>query len=265
MSVHGAAERALWVDGVLGAGVPADDPGLLLGLTVFETLRTYAGVPFRLDEHLDRLLHSAEAMAIAAPEKEELARQILAVSQRDVSIRYTITGGGRCIIQRTPLDASRVGRAMRVAQMTWVNPTSLPGAVKHGCRAAWILAAQQRQVDEVLLVDSDGFILEANRSNVFAVLDGVLCTPPLDGRQLAGVTRGALMDAASDAGIAIEERPLPVDAKFQEFYLASTLKELAPVFEIDGRKLHGAGPVGLELHQSFQALVRRETTVAIEN
>jgi branched-subunit amino acid aminotransferase/4-amino-4-deoxychorismate lyase len=147
---------------------------------------------------------------------------------------------------------------MRVAQMPWTNPASLPGAVKHGCRAAWFLAARAADVDEVLLVDLDGHILEASRSNVFAVIDGTLVTPPLDGRKLAGVTREALLTAALGAGIDIQERAIRVNEDFDEFYLASTLKELAPVVEMDGRKMVGRGPMGTALHSAFRGLVSQE-------
>ena len=249
----------VWVDGVLGAGVPADDPGLLFGLTAFETLRTYSGVPFRLDEHLVRLLRSAEAMRIDIPAVDVIRSQILARCEGDVSLRYTVTAGGRQIIQRRAIRPGQVARDMRVAQYTWVNPESLPGAVKHGCRAAWMLAAESRQVDEILLVDPEGQILEANRSNVFAVVDGVWVTPPLDGRQLAGVTRSALLDAARRANISVHERPLSITDQFDELYLASTLKELSAVVELDGQSFEGSGPLGQELLARFRTLVDLET------
>jgi branched-chain amino acid aminotransferase len=250
---------AVWVDGVLDGGVPGDDPGLLLGMTVFETLRTYAGVPFRLGPHIDRLLASAEALRIKAPTAKEISSEIMAVCVGDVSLRYTLTGGGHKILQRAPISPGTVGRTMRVGAMTWINPLSLPGAVKHGCRAAWILAAKQRGVDEVLLIDERDNILEANRSNVFAVVDGNLWTPPLDGRQLAGVTREALLEAAADVGLEVREATLPLKTTFQELYLASTLKELAPVVELEGQALPQGGPVGRRLYDSFRGLVLRET------
>ena len=255
---HPCEQQAIWVNGIRDAQVPGDDPGLLFGLTVFETLRTYGGVPFRLDAHLERLEASARAMHFSLPDRGSLRAEFLQVSQGDVSLRYTVTGGGARILQRIPIKAGTACRPMRVAQMSWVNPVSLPGAVKHGCRAAWLLAAQAAGVDEVLLVDPAGQILEANRSNVFAVDHGVLITPPLDGRQLAGVTREALMEAARRAEIPVEERPLSVESAFQEFYLASTLKELSPVVEMDGQTLTGGGPVGATLHRAFRALVAEE-------
>ena len=133
----------------------------------------------------------------------------------------------------------------------------LPGSVKHGSRAGWVLAARAAGVDEVVFVNPEGNILEANRSNVFAVVGGVLSTPPNDGAKLEGVTRGALIEAARRAGLPFEESHLALEEGFDELYLSSTLKELAPVEEIDGRKV-GGGPVGSALLEAFRELVVRE-------
>ncbi|MEE2756366.1 MAG: aminotransferase class IV [Myxococcota bacterium] len=252
------SKSTIWVNGREGGQVPGDDPGLLFGLTAFETLRTYDGVPFRFDAHLLRLQRSADAMGLDLPPIVQVRREIRSACQGNVSIRYTVTAGGNIILQRKAIESGTAGRVVRVASLSWVNPPSLPGAVKHGCRAAWLLAARKAQVDEVLLVDPDGHILEANRSNVFAVIEGRLITPPLDGRQLAGVTREALMDAAKAAQIDVAEAAIPVDSSFDELYLASTLKELSPVVECNGRPLTGHGPIGARLHRAFRRLVHAE-------
>ena len=254
-----AAETGIWVNGVKGAGIPGDDPGLLLGLTAFETLRTYGDRPFRLEAHVDRLEASAAVMEIEIPSREDIVAEIHTLCVPDAFLRYTVTAGGNRIVQTEKIEEARVGGPVRVARMNWVNPASLPGGVKHGARASWVLAARRKSVDEVLLVDPDGHILEANRSNVFAVVRGELRTPPLDGRQLAGVTRSALLEAAAEVGILCREIPLHVDDDFEEFYLASTLKELAPVVSIDSRGLPGFGPIGERLYQAFRQLVARET------
>ena len=94
-------------------------------------------------------------------------------------------------------------------------------------------------------------------ANVFVVRQGVILTPPDDGRILRGVTRAALLDAARAEGLAIREEAVragPCD----EFYVASTLKELAPVVRLDGRPVAGAGPAGAALAAAFDRLRARE-------
>jgi len=235
--------------------VPADDPGFLRGLVCFDTLRTYGRHPFRLEQHLRRLERSAEAMGIPC-DLGEVAADMSRLLDDDVWIRVTLTAGGNRVIQSARVDMDRVGRPLRCARWPVLPSAFLPGSVKHGNRAAWILAARGLGVDEVLF-EHDGQLLEANRSSLVAVLDGVARTPPTDGRMLEGVTRGALLDAARLAGLPLIEAPIPSDGPFDELWVASTLKELAPVAELDGVAVGGGG-VGESLHRAFRDLVQSE-------
>ena len=81
----------------------------------------------------------------------------------------------------------------------FVPPAWLDGTVKHCSRAYSRMAVLDAGVDEVLWVDDEDNLLEGTRSNVFAVSDGVLRTPPVDGRFLAGVTRSFVLEAAAEA------------------------------------------------------------------
>ena len=255
----------LFVDGEENLKIPADDPGLLFGLTVFDTMRTYGKVVFRLHAHIERLCFSARRLSIPFPAPTLIEDEISSALDLDISIRYMLTAGGHRVMQVGPIEKSKVGGPMRVARMGWDPPEWLPGVIKHGCRAAWVVGARELGVDEVILVDRDGFILEANRSNVLGVIDGVLITPPLDGRFLSGVTRRALLEAAESSGFRLEERPLSYDSRFEELYLTSTLKEVAPVVEIDGNPGPGAGPLGTALHRAYRELVVAETGASVND
>jgi branched-subunit amino acid aminotransferase/4-amino-4-deoxychorismate lyase len=253
----------IFVDGIEDGRIAADDPGLLLGMTIFETMRTYAGTPFRMDRHLRRMDHSARTMGIELDSVAELKTSIESVLGTcnpvdDVRIRVTVTAGGSQVIDVKTLDFDKIGATIRVGKLQWDPPNYLPGVIKHGSRASWVVASRHQGVSEVLLVDSAGCILEASRSNVFAVKDGVIVTPKSDSRFLEGVTRGSLLEAASHAGIEIRETTLPFDTSYEEFYLSSTLKQLAPVIEIAGEKAPGSGPLGTSLRTAFLDLVRRE-------
>jgi len=253
----------VFINGIQNDKIRADDPGLLLGLTVFETVRTYDGKIFRLEPHLRRLQDSAQQMQIKLPPWEQMHEEIQgalnqSTYEEPVRIRYTITAGQNRIVDVTPVDQGRVGTPVRVGRLDWTPPQWLPGLVKHGSRAAWIISARQQNVDEVLLVDESDHILEANRSNVFAVVDGTVWTPAYDERFLPGVTRSALIEAAHRAKIPIAERPLPFLQRFDELYLSSTLKELAPVVEVCGQPGPGKGPVGAQLYEAFRALINSE-------
>ena len=254
----------VFVNGEEGGGIAPDDPGLLLGMTVFETMRTYHGKPFRLGRHLDRLVASADSMDIPIASKASLENAVLEKLAHcrpatEVKIRLTVTAGGSQIIDLQSLDVDRVGRGLAVGKLEWNPPSYLPGIIKHGSRASWVVASREQGVPEVLLVDSSGHILEASRSNVFVVRDGVLLTPRNDQRFLQGVTRGALIEAAGRTGLALKETDVLFGESYDEFYLSSTLKQLAPVVSIAGQPGPAGGPVGEALRKAFQDLVDSET------
>ena len=142
--------------------------------------------------------------------------------------------------------------------MEWPATIGLPGTVKHTSRAPWIAAAQALQVDEVLLCSSDGRILEANRSNVFVIREGTIQTPPLDGSQLAGITRAALLEAGQQAGLPIQEKAIYSWEDFDALYLSSTLKELSPVTALGEEVLPEHHPLGDALHDAFRSLIEQE-------
>jgi branched-chain amino acid aminotransferase len=246
----------LRVDGIDGAMLPADDPAITRGVSVFETMRSYGQTVFRLEQHLDRFVASAKSIGLAGPSRKWLADEVAEVCAADVYIRITLTGGGHLITQAHPIDASKVGRAVPVALVDYTPSKWLPGSVKHSSRAGWVMAARGLGVEEVLFQDQSGVLLEANRSNVLVVRDGIVLTPPTDGRILAGITRSALFDAAGREGIRMQESTIRLADGYDELYLSSTLKEVAPV-ELDG--ISGAGPIGEALHRAFQSVVRDET------
>ena len=248
-----------FVDGVPGAGLPVDDPGFTLGWTAFETLRSYGPRPFRLDAHLARLAGSAAALFVPIPPLELLREELLQHLGADEVARLTLTAGGRRVLELGPVDPARIRRPVRCAPCLW--PTDLPvrGHAKHGARAFWAVAARREGVEEVILHDRDGFVLEASRSNVITALDGALITPPVDGDALDGVTRRAILEAAEEAGLPLRVAPLRVDQPVEELYLCSTLKELAPVVGMPSCAREGFGPLGERLHAALRGLIRRET------
>ena len=248
-------DEVILVDGAPGA-VPGDDSGLLSGLAVFEALRTYQGRPFRLGAHLARLRASAAWFGISVAADAVFSREVddvIGDCATELVIVVILTENGRRVVRSSPVDPSRAGSPIRLATIPFEAPPWLPGWVKHTNRAGWLLAARQRGVDEVLLVGTDGTWTEANRSNILAVRDGVLHTPPVDGRILDGVTRRVLLECAAAGGIPVAETPL-APGSWDELYVCSTLKELAPVVELDGIPAAGAGPLGGRLHALFRHL-----------
>lgn len=233
-----------------------DDTALTLGMGVFETLRSYGRRPFGVDIHLARLGASARFCGIPWTDAvaDAIRHELVVVADEiagESKLNVLLTGGGQRVVTAEDLDLSRAGAPVRVVTRPWIPSPWLHGRVKHTSRMAWVLAARQAGVDEVIWIAPDGVWTEANRSNVFVVRGGVFCTPPDDGRILQGVTRDAMLAAARGIGVSISEAPVPA-GPCDELYLCSTLKELGPVVEIDGYPGPGAGPIGRAVLAEFR-------------
>jgi branched-chain amino acid aminotransferase len=123
-------------------------------------------------------------------------------------------------------------------------------------------AARRAGAREALLEDSAGNILEGSTSNVFAVFQGRLVTPPETAPILAGITRAHVLALASAAGIAIELRSMPKTelASADEIFISSSIRELVPVVSIDGHTVGSGTPgrVTLELLRLYRQAAERD-------
>ncbi len=270
------------------AKVSVFDHGLLYGDGVFEGIRVYGRRIFRLEAHLDRLYDSAQALALTIPvsraEMNGLVRDAVRRNGRDDGyIRLVVTrGAGELGID--PLSCPRASVIIIVTDVR-VYPRELyAGGVKVITSATRqvsheavdprikslnylknILAkidAQRAGAHEAILLNQDGFIAECTADNLFIVRRGELFTPsPQDGA-LEGITRGAILELAAEAGIGGGEARLTRYDVYtaDECFVSGTGAELMPVVQADGRAIGDGkpGPVTRRLTEAFHALVRNE-------
>jgi branched-chain amino acid aminotransferase len=232
------------VTDVADAHISVTDDGLLRGDGVFEVARIYGGRPFALEEHLERMARSAEALRLpfdADSLRSDAHAIIAAGAPGDAMLRLVVTRGGRRIGMLETLPERPETIAL---QTITYSPTRVLDGVKSLSYAANMLAtrlAKEQGADEALFVSPHGRVLEGPTTSFFYVLDGALCTPPLSDRILDSITRRALF-AVTDAA----ERVTTLDdlAAASEAFLASSLREVHPVHAIDGVALAQApGPV----------------------
>jgi branched-subunit amino acid aminotransferase/4-amino-4-deoxychorismate lyase len=260
--------------GVLDPAAPvlhADDEGVLRGRAVFETLRVYAGAPFKLGAHLERLAASAARLRLPPPPHDAFAAAaagaVRAAGRPDVTLRLLWTAGsedggvplGLALVSALPpgLDELRA-RGLRLAVVRWAAG-ALAGA-KSTSYAENIAAqheAAEGGADDALLVAPDETILEAPTSNVWFREGSRLLTPSLALPLLAGVTRATLCDLAPQAGYEVEEGTYPVERLLgaDEVFLTSSVREVAPVVAVDGRPVGGGtpGPAAARLQRALRA------------
>ena len=251
------------VDGALQpastATIPITDEGLLRGDGAFEVIRVYAGVPFALEEHLERLARSAAnlRLELSPPDVRADVEALLAEAGTiDAALRVLVTRSGRRIGIVEALK--ELPPTLALATIAYA-PTRVLDGVKSLSYAANMLTrrlAQEQGADDALLLTPHGRVLEGPTASFFAVLDGALVTPPLSDHVLDSITRRKVL-AVSDACEQVLGRDdLP---RLEEAFLASTLREVHPVHAIDGAALPAApGPRTIVVAEAVRALVARE-------
>jgi len=242
------------------AMVPMKDDGLYRGDGAFEVIRLYAGRPFALDDHLDRLGRSAAAIELSfdrAALEREIDALLAEAGEPDGQLRLIVTRGGRRIAAVEPIPAH--AESLAVATVTY-SPSVILNGVKSLSYAANMQAtrlAKAQGVDEAVLVTPDGTVLEPPTSAIFWVSpQGGLRTPALDNGVLESITRDRLIKA-----LHVEQGVWPVaDLRAaQEAFLASTTREIQAVAAIDGKALPECpGPRTREAQDAFAATLGRE-------
>jgi branched-chain amino acid aminotransferase len=274
------------------AAVSPLDRGFLYGDSVYETLRTYGGVPFRLGPHIDRLRRSAEALGIpherATVDPGEAVAALLAAAGRDDhpdrALRIILTRGVGGIgydpagcgpptvvvhvrpMPELPAEWYREGVDVAVVPVTRNARSALDPAIKSSNLLnnylAWE-AGRRLRVFEPILLNPEGLLAEGATSNLFVVRDGRLRTPDLGAGLLAGITRAAVLEAARGGGLDVEETDLRPAAlrDADEVFLTSTLKGVLPVRRADGWPVRDGrpGPLTRRVMEMFSALVQAET------
>jgi branched-subunit amino acid aminotransferase/4-amino-4-deoxychorismate lyase len=128
------------------------------------------------------------------------------------------------------------------------SPQCIDSKIHHNNLINNILAkieANHAGADDALMLDLNGFVAETNATNVFLVKRGSLLTPQADSC-LPGITRGVVMTIARREGIPLAERNVSPAEVYtaEEMFTTGTMGELAPVLEVDGRRI-GSGRRGV--------------------
>jgi len=240
--------------------IPLKDDGVYRGDGAFEVIRLYAGSPFALGEHIDRLQRSAAAIELEF-DRAALQREIDALlaesGEAEGQLRLVVTRGGRRIAATEPIPVH--AETVRVAVVTY-QPTVILNGVKSLSYAANMQAtrlAKAKGADEAVLVRPDGTVLEPPTSTIFWVSpEGPLRTPALDDGVLESITRDRLVKA-----LHVDQGSFHVNdlRAASEAFLASTVREVQPVAAIDGVELSAApGPRTREAQAAFAETLRRE-------
>jgi len=268
------------------AKISVYDHGLLYGDGVFEGIRAYNGVVFKLKEHIDRLYRSARVIMLDIPlTKEEMMKAVIETLRknnfRDAYIRLLVTRGVgdlgldprnspkptviviTDVIRLHSTEAKEKGiRAMIV----WVKRDPVD-ATSHEVKSLNYLNSIMGKIeaniagfDEAICLDKNGHLSEGIGENLFIVQNGKVITPPTSTGALVGITRDVIMKLAEKLGYeAIEKTVTPTDLfTADEAFFTGTAAEVVPIVEVNKRMIGDGkpGPIIRRLMQEFEKTIR---------
>ena len=260
------------------------DRGFTLADGLFETMRASNGVVFRLDAHLDRLCIGARLLGIPLPPglRDHVAaavRTAFTSGYEHASVRLTVTRGpappglappphpaptyALGVSPFSPPAAPKpIVATMAAARRNEFAATAGVKTLSYTESVVALAHAKSTGADDAIFLDTAGHVSEATASNLFALIDDTLVTPPLSCGVLPGITRAIVLALARTTGISAVEREMaePELALASELFLTSSIREIAPLVRVDTTAIGTGrvGPITQKLIDAYAALLREE-------
>jgi branched-chain amino acid aminotransferase len=242
------------------------DHGFLYGDGIYETLRVYNGIVFKLDEHINRLHRSASMIGLTVPLSAEkikraLYKTIASNRCREALVRITVSRGAGplgldpslCPKQTFVIFVNRFRNYpsqyySKGIKVSIVNTRRNYGpALDPGIKSLNFLnnvlakiEANESSSHEALMMNYRGYMAEGTISNVFFInKKGVLCTPALKVGILDGITRGMILNIAGELGLKKKEGYFRRSEIYNanEIFITNTSMEVMPVTRVDKIKI----------------------------
>jgi len=282
-------EKLIYIDGEFypksQAKISVFDHGLLYGDGVFEGIRAYQGIVFKLTEHVARLFQSAHAMMLEIPlTKEAIIEAVLETlrknKMKDAYIRLVVTRG----VGDLGLDPRKCPKATVIvipgaiilhgndakekgitALISWVRRHPVD-ATSHEIKSLNYLNSVMAKIeanatgaDEAICLDKNGFVAEGVGENIFIVKNGKMFTPPVCSGALPGITAQVIAKLAAKLGVEVIESNITPYQLFNadEVFFTGTAAEIVPIREVNKRQIGNGkpGPITKELIFAFQKVV----------
>ena len=259
----------IWMDGKLvdwnNAKIHILTHGLHYATAVFEGIRCYSTKKgpaiFRLEEHIKRLVNSCKMyhMTLEYSEKElkESIIEIIKINNvQDCYIRpICYYGYGKMGVNPLPNKVStsialwdwedhiktQGDKGMRVIVSSWIRidsrslPVHAKASANYANSALARIEALESGVDEAIMLNMSGMVVEGTAENIFIVKDEMLVTPPLTSGALDGITRSSILTIAQHLGINFQICDISRDELYyaDEVFLTGTAAEIKSIGEID--------------------------------
>lgn len=285
-------EQLIYIDGKFypkgEAKISVYDHGLLYGDGVFEGIRCYNGNVFRLKQHIQRLFHSARSINLHIPISHSEMSDIVCETIRknglkDAYVRLVVTRGVGdlgldprkcptatifCIAQPfAPLYGDLYDKGLKVVTVgtrrtSWDTLDVKAKTLNYLNNIMAKIQANLAGCDEGLMLNYLGHVAEGTGDNFFVVKEGKLYTPPTEAGVLIGITRGVVIELAKKLGITVHEKDMTLFDVYtaEEAFMTGTAAEIAPIVELDARKIHEGkpGPITKRLIEEFKKIREKD-------
>lgn len=265
------------------AKVDIEDRGYQFGDGIYEVIRVYNGKMFTGQEHLNRLVESAEKirmkLSYSATELEAKIGELISKNELDNGTVYmqftrgtsprnhvfpaadvtpTFVAYTRKVVRPNESMAKGV-RAILDEDIRWLrcdikslnllgNLLSKQKAAESGCFEAILHRGET--------------VTEGSHSNISIIKDGVIITHPADNHILNGITRQKVLEICQNEQIPFEERAYTLDelSAADEVFSSGTTVEVMPIIEIDGKPVKNGEPglVTRKLQNLFKEEIERQ-------
>ena len=262
--------------------VPVNDRGFMYGDGLFETTRVINGKPFRLAQHLERMVRGAEYLKIPLPyspkEIQKFASQLVeANTLLDAVLRITLTRGAgergytpgttttpTLVMSLHPLPPQPAdGARWNMITSSYHIPAS--GAISSFKTTSKILhvfariEAQERGVDEALLLNTNGEVAETAGGNIFWVFQDKICTVPTGRGVLPGITRAVVLEICQSLGLETNKRVIkPQHLRNAEgIFVTQSVLGIVPVVSFDGEAVRPS-PLVDQIASAYHEVLLKE-------
>ncbi|WP_163529475.1 D-amino-acid transaminase [Halobacillus ihumii] len=256
---------------------PFEERGLQFGDGIYEVIRVYNGKYYLIDEHVDRLYRSAEAVKLKMPfAKEEMYQQLDALLQKnqiqnDAKVYMQITRGSAPRDHVFPLNvkSNLYAYVQDLSRKMDFMAEGVSAITRPDIRWDWcyikslnllpnVIAKQEASEQGCFeaILHKDGEVTECSSSNVYLVRDGKVFTYPAKENILHGCVRTRIKQFCEDESIPFVEESFRVEdvQSADELFLTSSTAEVMPIVQVDGKAVKDkqVGSITRKLQQKYE-------------
>jgi len=262
------------------AVIPISDRGFMYGDGLFETVRVVGGRPFRLPQHLERMMRGADFLKIKLPftpkELQQFAEQLIKENQMpEAVLRVTLTRGpgergytpkaeGRPTVVITlhaapplgnPIQWSLITASFRVLAADPLSSFKTLNKLTHVMARA---EAAEKGADEALLINSNGEVAETASGNIFWVYNDKICTTPTGRGVLPGITRAVVLEVCQALGLLTNKRVIKPEAlrNSEGIFITQSAFGIVPVATFDGEQV-APSPLVDQIFNAYRELLAK--------